>query len=379
MDAKQKFFLFKQSKHFCSVPWNHFKIDTAGEVTTCVHGKTQFGNIHESSIEEILTSTALCSIKNNLSQDLADNNCVQCQPLEHNEGQSYKFLRDLYNPMFIKSTVDYDDNKDFILNGVDLHWGSTCNLKCITCWGKQSSSIAQELGEPINSVSADPANNTIDFIIKNQTTLKEIYMSGGEPTLIKHNLNLLRQLRKDLDFTIRINTNMTFMDNNPVIEELKKFPKVLFTISADALTDRFNYIRRGADWNYFMHNLEKLKKLHFNWRVNTVFFVGTALQLPDTQEFFMNNFDINDFTINQVEMGHPSIQCRNLPADLKPTVIAKLQEHQEKYKQNNNLYGQLENCLKEVARESTESYIDFFEDIDQRAGTNWRTIFTELV
>ena len=351
MNPKKKFFLFKQSKHFCAVPWNHFKIYTSGEVSTCVNGLYQLGNVHDNSLNEILSNPILRTIRNNLSQDLSDDNCKTCQHLENTEDYSYKFLRELYNPMFIKSTADYENNTDFVLNGVDLHWGSTCNLKCITCWGEQSSAIAQELGEPIRTVSAGAANNTIDFIVKNQDTIKEIYMSGGEPTLIKHNLNLLKQLRKDLDFTIRINTNMTFMDNNPVIEELKKFPKVLFTISADALTDRFNYIRRGADWKHFMYNLEQLKKLHFTWRVNSVFFVGTALHLADTQEFFMNNFEITDFTINQVGT-HTSIQCRNLPDTTKKLVIDKLSMHREKYKQNVNLYGQLKNCINEVDQDS---------------------------
>ena len=378
MNPKKKFFLFKQSKHFCAVPWNHFKIYTSGEVSTCVNGLYQLGNVHDNSLNEILSNPILRTIRNNLSQDLSDDNCKTCQHLENTEDYSYKFLRELYNPMFIKSTADYENNTDFVLNGVDLHWGSTCNLKCITCWGEQSSAIAQELGEPIRTVSAGAANNTIDFIVKNQDTIKEIYMSGGEPTLIKHNLNLLKQLRKDLDFTIRINTNMTFMDNNPVIEELKKFPKVLFTISADALTDRFNYIRRGADWKHFMYNLEQLKKLHFTWRVNSVFFVGTALHLADTQEFFMNNFEITDFTINQVGT-HTSIQCRNLPATTKKLAIDKLSIHREKYKQNVNLYGQLKNCINEVNQDSEESYVSFFEDIDKRAGTNWRNIFTELI
>jgi radical SAM protein with 4Fe4S-binding SPASM domain len=236
MDPKKKFFLFKKSEHFCAVPWNQFKVFTSGEVGTCVNGQETLGNIHYNSIEEILSSPNLAKIKNNLKQNLDDSNCSKCKSLEYNEDISYKFLRDLYNPMFVKSTVDYDDDMDFVLNGVDLHWGSTCNLKCITCWGRQSSAIAQELNQPIRNVTAESANKLIDFIVKNQYTLKEVYLSGGEPTLIKHNLNLLKQLRKDLDFTIRINTNMTFNSDNTIIEELKKFPKVLFTISADAMT-----------------------------------------------------------------------------------------------------------------------------------------------
>jgi radical SAM protein with 4Fe4S-binding SPASM domain len=379
LTPKQKFFLFKQSKHFCSVPWNHIKIGTDGSITTCLNGKYDLGNIKDQDINAVLHTPDLVALRKNLRQDLPDANCQHCNRLENTQDYSYRYLRDLYNPRFVKSTADYDNPDDFVLNGIDLHWSSTCNLKCITCWPLQSSSIAQEMGVPIKHVPAPAAEKITDFVVENQHTLKEIYLSGGEPTLIKHNLNLLRRLRKDLDFLIRINTNLSFTDTNPVIEELKKFPNVLFTISADvADKEKFNYIRRGADWNVFVNNLTQLKKTHFSWRVNSVFFVATALHLPETQEYFMKNFDIHDFTINQVELGHTDLQCRNLPDRLKHQATAKLSAHREKYQHNKNLAGQLDNCLIELQRPIEESYVDFFETVDARAGTNWKTTFVEL-
>ena len=57
----------------------------------------------------------------------------------------------------------------------------------------------------------------------------------------------------------------------------------------------------------------------------------------------------------------------------------QLLHHQEKYKQDINLYGQLKNCLDELAQPSSESYVDFFNDVDKKAGTNWQNIFQELI
>lgn len=379
MTPKEKFFLFKQSKNFCSVPWNHVKIDTDGSILTCVNGKYNLGNIKEHNIDTVLNTPDVVKLRENLRQDLPDTNCLHCKRLENTQDYSYRYLRDLYNSTFLQSTADYDNANDFVLNGIDLHWSSTCNLKCIMCWSKQSSSIAQEMGEPIRHVPAAAAQKIIDFVVGNQHTLKEIYLSGGEPTLIKHNLNLLRSLRKDLDFLIRINTNLTFSDNNPILQELKKFPRVLFTISADvANREKFNYIRRGAEWDVFVKNLTQLKKTHFTWRVNSVFFVATALHLPDTQEYFMKNFDIHDFTINQVELGHTNLQCRNLSDSLKQQAIIKLTSHKQKYQHNKNLEGQLANCLIELQRPAEESYENFFNDIDVRADTDWKKTFWEL-
>jgi hypothetical protein len=75
MDPKRKFFLFKQAKHFCSVPWNYFKVDMSGNVTTCVNGKQVLGNLNDTDVKEILLNPKLADIKQNLSNDILDNNC----------------------------------------------------------------------------------------------------------------------------------------------------------------------------------------------------------------------------------------------------------------------------------------------------------------
>jgi sulfatase maturation enzyme AslB (radical SAM superfamily) len=376
MDPKKKFYLFKQSKNFCAVPWNYVKVSMDSKVSTCVNGTELLGDVHDTPIEEILKNSTLNRIRDNLRNDRADKNCAECVPLENT---GYSFLRGLYNPMFVRNDIDYGGD-EFRLSGIDLHWGSTCNLKCITCWAKQSSAIAQEQGVPILSVSATAANNIIDFVVSHQANMREIYLSGGEPTLIKHNVRLLQQLDKNTDCEIRINTNMMFELDNLVISELKKFPNVLFTISTDtAVPDRFNYIRRGADWNRFIANLRELSKMHFRWRVNSVFSVGTALTLPETQEYFLHEFGIEDFTINQMSMGHTYLRGRNLPDTTKSQVIDRLTTHKEKYQHNTNLSGQLTNCLLELNNSATEDYSVYFDSIDALAGTRWRDIFQELV
>lgn len=380
MDYKKKFYLFKQAKSFCSVPWNHIKIGPDGAVNTCSHGVTSWGNIHEKTLEQILNDDAIKSIRTNLFNDREDSNCVKCLNFSNNNGTDYKFLRDHYNPIFQTAPVDYSNNEEFMLSGIDLHWGSTCNLKCVTCWPLQSSSIAQELGVPIASVSAEAANKLIDYIVDNQYSLREVYLSGGEPTLIKHNLRLLEKLDKNINCMFRVNTNMMFDLDNPIIKQLKKFSNVMFTISVDSyIPERFNYIRRGASWDKFISNLDALLDSHFTWRVNSVFFVGTALHLPELQDFFYNKYGINDFTINQVLMGHTDIRCRNLSAELKDAVRNKLLQHREKYRSNLNLYGQLTNCLNELDRATDEDYRAFFEQVDSRAKTNWQQVFQELV
>ena len=381
MDSKRKFFLFKQAEHFCSVPWSHFKVDMSGNINTCVVGGHPLGDLKNDSIENILSNPALTGIKQNLSQDILDNNCRKCHPYENkvDDDNSYNFLRGLYNSMFKSAIINYDNPTEFALQGVDLHWSSLCDLKCITCWSKQSSSIAKEEGKEILHTPNETADKLIDYIVANQETLKEIYLSGGEPTLINHNLRLLKKLRRDLSFQIRINTNMMYDPDNQIIKELQEFPNVLFTVSADAMGDRFNYIRRGADWNKFLKNLDNLIRTHFTWRLNSVFFVGSASYLSDTQNFFIDNYGFNDFTINQCGMEHYNLQCRNLAEDVKNKVLEKLIAHQNIHKNNFNLVGQINNCINEIKNHGSPNYQKYFENIDSKAGTSWTNVFPELI
>lgn len=380
MDPKRKFFLFKQSKHFCAVPWNYFKVGMNGDVATCVNGEYTLGNLKNNSIEEILNNPKLVEIRDNLIKDQPDKNCQKCQSLENvSNSYEHKHFRELYNPIFKSVDIEYDDIQSFKFSGVDLHWSSVCDLKCITCWHKQSSSIAVEERKPILHIPTDIADKLIDYIANNQEGLKEIYLSGGEPTLIKHNLHLLKRLKKDSDLVIRINTNMMFDDDNLIVRELLEFPNILVTMSADSIGDRFNYIRRGGDWNLFLKNLDKLHKTHFRWRLNSVFFVGSALYLSDTQNFFYNNYGIDDFTINQLEMDHPDLACRHLPQQLKEQCRDKLTAHQHDHRGNLNLIGQLTNCLMELKESGMPDYKDYFESVDKKAGTDWIKVFPELI
>jgi radical SAM protein with 4Fe4S-binding SPASM domain len=130
MDPKRKFFLFKQSAHFCSVPWNHFEVFSNGNIKTCSKGY-KFGNINQEPLEQILGNNQIKSIKTNLLADKLDNNCIGCHQLITNN--EHFDLRNHYNPMFKSFNIDYDDVDAFELHGVDLHWDNTCNFKCVYC------------------------------------------------------------------------------------------------------------------------------------------------------------------------------------------------------------------------------------------------------
>lgn len=382
MNPKDKFILFKQNERFCAAPWSLIYIYPDGDVRTCSIGREIIGNLNHDSIEDILYNNKRNKIKQQILDNKISDNCTRCTKLENdgNGSDKYEFLRNNYNELARDADIDYYKKDEFMPVALDLHWSSLCDLKCVTCWAYQSSSIANEQGLPVNHLPSDRAHLFIDWIEKNQQSLKEIYLSGGEPTLIKYNRDLLEKIQKRDDLQIRVNSNLMWNQNNAVLEEILKFPNVLFTCSADSIGPQFDYIRRGAQWNKFIENLQFLSS-HKNvrLRVNSVFFILSAVNLIDTINYFKNNFNIDDFTINQCGMGQTHLRSRNLSMQQKNQCRANINLALDQYRDDLNLVGQLKNCLHELDYKQDESYVDYLEHIDRLAGTDWRTTFKELL
>lgn len=150
------------------------------------------------------------------------------------------------------------------LTHFDLRFGNSCNLKCLSCWEGSSSSIAEEAIEmdkqgikTTYSILAEPNFNwaTEENLKKLENfPFKEIYLTGGEPMMVRHLPTFLERLDKSIK--IKFNTNCTI--RNPKLEKiLKKFNEVMMTLSLDAVDEKINYIRYGSDWKIIEENANR--------------------------------------------------------------------------------------------------------------------------
>lgn len=380
MNSQRKFFLFKQSKNFCAVPWNHLELYCDGSIKTCCKATQSFGNVNVDTLDQILKNKAILKIKKDLVNETYNDNCQDCHDLSVDN--EHFDLRNHYNPMFKSTDIDYDDLQQFELNGIDLHWDNTCNFKCVYCGPNQSSLIAQEQGIKTDRIDMKNIDQIIQLILQNQYKIKEIYLSGGEPLLVKHNARLL-SLISNTALPIRINSNISQAhDDNVIFQTLKKFSNVLWTVSAESFESKFNYTRSNGDWKIFLNNLENIKSLGHQIRVNSVFFVGSALDLFDVIEYFILKHNINDITINRIK-EHPYLHVRNCPASVKENSKNKLHKllGSGLILPDSNLYYNIARCEKELDQETNDidGYKTYFESLDQKRNTNWREIFPELV
>ena len=248
------------------------------------------------------------------------------------------------------------------------------------CWPQQSSLIAKDEKVVTASVNKKNINMIIDMIKKNQSNLKEIYLSGGEPFYIPYNTVLLEQL-ENTDIPLRINTNMHWQKNNKLFKILcKKFKNVQLTMSVDALGSKFNYIRNGANWNKFISNLKYVRdNTDFDIRVNSIFSVMNAIDVDKVVNFFYHKENIKDITINILHRPAP-IDAKNYPTEKKAEIIKKLEQCLKTLaKEDTNLINNIKNCIMQIKLPKQENYISTLNNITKRHTTKWQEMFKDLV
>lgn len=203
---------------------------------------------------------------------------------------------------------------------LDIRFGNSCNLKCISCWEMSSSSIAEEAIE-MKKAGIDPLHGVLEVTNFNWASeetikkfdnlpVKEVYLTGGEPMIVKHLNKFLERL--DSSVVVRFNTNGTIW--NPKIEKmLKRFNKVIMSLSLDAASNKIDYIRNGSKWSEIEVNAQKYADF-CKVDVTPTISILNALYYNEIKEYAQeNNFKLYDNLLIMPEWLH----VKNAPNNLK--------------------------------------------------------------
>jgi MoaA/NifB/PqqE/SkfB family radical SAM enzyme len=167
---------------------------------------------------------------------------------------------------------------------LDLRLGNLCNLKCRMCNPWNSSQIVKEHIE-LSEKNPEYRNTwekvfgkfpiTImdeqqwfdhdilwDQVISLIPKLKKVYMTGGEPTLIKNNFKFMEECIKQnrTDIVLFFNTNCTNV-NKKFLDLISQFNIVNINASMDGVGIVNDYIRAPSDWKLISSNIEKLASM----------------------------------------------------------------------------------------------------------------------
>jgi MoaA/NifB/PqqE/SkfB family radical SAM enzyme len=268
------------------------------------------------SIDSYWNSTELLQLQKDALGGLQNPICSDCWKIE---SAGLKSLR---------QTVNVRTKKQQILNPsismINYNPGRECNLACMMCSESHSSKFASmwkgEMVPPPSQHDAVENHNIVsEWIYQNYNQLTTLTVNGGEPLYNKKFITMIdflnnKNVAKNID--LYITTNATVFSND-LIKKLKKFNKVIFSVSVEAVGMPNNYIRWLSNFDKIKHNMEILNK-EFEISIQSTISALNIVHLPTLIEF-CNNYGYTIGTANLVEMWEELLP-KNLPNSIKEKV-----------------------------------------------------------
>lgn len=336
---------------FCALPWVSLATDTNGDIVPCCVStqkiKKQDGsnfNLGTDSLIDIYNSQDFV----NLRQAMIDGELVSgCQECYDNEkyGLSQRLqFNSKYNVESLSAMIDFNPKY------LDVRPGNLCNLRCKSCSPTASSQFAKEIKalqyqgiEEFHEVNISTDNdwyttNTFyDNIDTALETIEDIYLTGGEPSIMQSNIDMLTKLidaGKSKDINITISTNLT-NSNFKFFELLKHFKQVLVYASIDGFDGVQEYIRYPSSWKSVVANLEYVLTL-----ANTQVVVTPVVQITNLNKLIdlfqfietLNKRNEKIIYIYPINLETPDyLDIVNLPTEYKLKCSDKIDQWLDHY------------------------------------------------
>jgi len=369
------------NKHFCPMPWTGLMYNFDGKVKNCIRSDFKtggLGNIKDNTIEEILLGPINVTKQTNITDNKPADGCHTCYDLEHGkEGFDIISDRIFYIREFKKTPLDTYRPNNFDLQAIDVRWTNLCNFACVYCGPDFSSKWADELNVIRSTPTEHQQKDFREYLYQHAKNLKHVYLAGGEPLLMKENLELLQKLNPDVN--LRINTNLSKVDTG-VFDAVCGFKNVHWTVSAETTEDEFEYIRFGGRWQDFLDNLNTIRKLDHKISFNMLWFLLNYDTVFGYVDYLKGlGFHNNSFVIGAL-LTPDYLNIRHLPENVLNLLKLKLQSkinEQPGYL----LEDSYRNMLHYIAQPIEKNLSNSFEKLatmDQRRGVDSSEIFTEL-
>ncbi len=290
------------SQNLCVIPFIHLTSKPNGAARLCCfskkyikgeNGKQLF--LGKDSLEKIWNGHEMRNVRINMLNGKKLSECQNCWN-EEDSGKESKRIRE--NRRFLKNHEDRlkeARKKKGYLSGnpsyLDLRLGNKCNLKCRTCNPLFSSSWYRELKKHEKDMNRNiTLKNTYqsDFNISDNITdwyktkvfldlirdirkdLRLLYISGGEPFLIRDqhlfmDYFLKTGVHKNMD--INMTTSLACLDKS-LLEKLTKFRKLHLSASIDAYGNKNNWMRSPSQFSAIDQNMKTVLRLSGNVQIS---------------------------------------------------------------------------------------------------------------
>lgn len=262
----------------CKAPFNSIYFDPYGNITSCCFNRTyHLGNIANNTIEEIWFGDKLKIFQNEIKNYNLSMGCNECQrhllsqDFNHFGGQHYDN----------SSIQTFPTRFSFELSNV-------CNLECVMCSGRFSNLIRKnrEKLPPIKNAYRPDFIQQVAFF---SDKLEFVNFLGGEPTMIKLNLDIMEMLiHKSKRCKLHVTTNATNIGD--------RFKKILasgrfeISISLDSIyKETYEEIRKNALFEETLANIKYYVDLRKSNKIKLMFtacpMISNWREIPEVIKF----------------------------------------------------------------------------------------------
>lgn len=347
------------SETFCVLPFMHAAVSPSGSFRICCNSNPKNNKLYredgkeyklfKDNVEDVWNSPGYIEFRR---QFLAGEKPKTCERCFREEAAGIRSPREGYNEKWWRDDVEIGEEIDVDIRYVDIRLGNLCNLKCRMCnpwsssmWVKDWNSVVDtsKTLEPSKPLTDDDMawmeelgqwpdwKGTIRNFIKMAPTIREIYLTGGEPTLATAQYKLLeycidQKLAKKIK--LKYNTNLTNIPPK-MVDYWKHFKHVRLNASIDAVGDRDRYIRYPSNWDKVEENFDLLGKIpNVSIQIHCTVQALNIIALPEFFEWVTSKgYKDTDVYLNI--LNHPKcMNIRVLPPELKKQAIEKLKPYE---------------------------------------------------
>ena len=342
------------NKPFCVLPFIHLATHPIGTVTPCcitdmendmsTSKKDGFNLfLNKESLEEISNSENFKNVRKKMINGEFPSECKTCYFYEKNKIYSKRMESNLKFKHLIDESYS-NTNEDGSLKNVnykyiELRLGTVCNLKCVTCNPFSSNRWNEDVDVfkgtefELNYFKCDIRTEWFrdtkfyDELLTHCEGLEEIWINGGEPTLIREHAYFLEKLienGKSKNINLHYSINMTSLPDK-FIEIWKQFKHVRLHLSIDDLFERNEYVRYGSNWKITFDNFLKAIQYKDVFRIEICQTIS-ALNVYNMDEFkkFFKPYDI---IIAHNYVHHPNfLHVSNIPEEMKTEICENIKD-----------------------------------------------------
>ena len=376
---------------FCILPWMHLATNASGNLRVCCNstpGKNFITKedgtpykLHRDDLEEAWNSEVYQAIR---KQMLAGERPEMCTRCFREEDVGIKSARQAWNEKWSEDK-EYTLDAPFDIKYVDLRLGNLCNLKCRMCnpyassmwvkdWNLVEDALSPSEYDRLSNMSWPEKEKTWENLFSIANTVDEIYLTGGEPTIIKEQHRLLDYFIDNgtaKNIKLKYNTNLTNVPKH-LLDKWKKFKRVQLNCSIDAVGKLDRYIRYPSNWETVQRNFETIRQLdNANIEIHCTVQMYNILRLHELIEWakpYGHKIYLNI-------LNHPDyLNIRVLPEELKQQAKQSLQSHLDVPK----MQGVIDYMFAEDWSNKLKDFVKYTQALDKSRNENILDIVEEF-